>query len=104
MLHNHVVFDDPFVVGPSVEEYARSIDESELVETRRPRLLVLKRLCSICISLGARLILSAVRIAYAIQWASQPTKRQLHQVHPGVGLEFVVFGFFVVSVAMSLLV
>jgi hypothetical protein len=101
--HNHVVFDDPFIVERSIEEFAPLIDILERVEPESPRTPVLKRLVVIGTQVGAQLLRSIYRIARAVQWASQPTKHQRPSVHPGLGLEFMVFGIFVVSVAMSLL-
>jgi hypothetical protein len=101
--HNHVVFDDPFVVGPSIEEFAPMIDTLDLVEPASPRTPVLNWVVFVGTQLGAGLLRSICRIAHAIKWASQPSKHQRPSLHPGLGLEFTVFGLFVVSVAMSLL-
>jgi hypothetical protein len=97
---------DDFIVGPSVEEFAPLTDEIESVQ-KKPEsfwLFLASRSFGICFAACVAIASSLAHISSAVRWASQPRKQPVRQVHPGLGLEFTVFGLFVVCATMSLLI
>lgn len=108
--HSQTIFCDDFVAQRQIEEYEHlypeiAYKEELVVWSSGSRILrafqVTLRLCFAPCVFVARSLLRLVKL---IRWASTPQKQYApKKVHPGVVLEFVVFGLLVVSAAMSTL-
>ena len=105
--HDQTYVVDDFIVGPQIEEFAPLIDEKREDVARHsvtPHGQVFGCVLRACVTVCVGVIRSLERIANAIRWASEPRKRPApRKAHPGLVLEFVVFGIFVVCAAMGTL-
>lgn len=109
--HSQTIFCDDFMSQRQSDELTyREFDSPEELAVWSPdsRILrVLRFTLRGCFAACSYVAHALLRIAKLIRWASQPDKKKrstpkpVH--HPGVVLEFVVFGFFVMGVAMSTL-
>jgi hypothetical protein len=108
--HDHTIFCGDFIAERQVEEYEHSYPEISTLEENVVRASGQRFWRSLRFAIGACFApfafaaRSLLRIARLIRWASEPREREApKQVYPGAMLEFVVFGFFVVGVAVSTL-
>jgi hypothetical protein len=108
--HDHTLFCGDLIAERQIEEYEDSypeianFEETVVRSSGRRFFSVLRIALRACLIPCAFAVHSLRQIATLIQWASSPRSRQMQKtVHPGIMLEFVVFGLFVVGAAMSTL-
>jgi hypothetical protein len=99
---HHITSCDVFIAGPQIDEWETSYPEIDLVktvesETWTLRLVAYWFVAALCAVLRMGFVL-VFRIARTIRWASQPPKKRIQKTaHPGLSLEFVVFGLAVIG-------
>lgn len=107
-MQTHNMFYGDFIVDRQVEE--RVLPSSEMAEELKvvkassaPHWKAAQQFTRLCWTVLVGITRSIGRIFGAIRWASEPAKSPPPTgVRPGLGLELVVFGLFVVSAGMSL--
>ena len=107
--HDHTIFCDDFIVERQIDEYEESYPEianmeKAVVRSSGSRIWRAFRFTLwMCFAPCAFVVRSLLRIAKAIQWASKPRQGNVpKEVYPGLMVEFVVFGLFVVCAGMSI--